>query len=841
MLKRFQPHIIAYVILIAVSFVFFYPGVFEGKVLPQSDNIQSRGMQTEIRAVKEKTGHYPLWTNSMFSGMPGYQILYPSKSALEYPFRAALLTNHMGPPHTGILLMMAGMYFLLAVLRIDWRIALIGAVGFGLSTSFLDLALTGHSTKIVALGWMGPVFAGAILAFRGKPLAGAGVMGLALGLQLYANHVQITYYTVLMLGVLGIVYLIDAGRKDRLLPFARAAGLLVVAGVLAFASNTGRLWTTYEYSQETIRGKSELTMKESSSGSAAGEAGLSKNYAFGWSYGIDETFSLLIPNYKGGTSNENFVADPDSETLKALRGLNDEEKAQSLVRKASHYWGGQPFTGAPVYFGAIIVLLFFLGAFLVRSPLKYWLITGVILTIFFAWGKYFSAFNYFMFDYFPLFNKFRAVTMALGITCALVIALGMMGLQAFFDKTIAAAEKKRALFWAGGITGGLLLLALFLSFSFDFGTTDPALPQAVANALKEDRAALLMGDLGRAFLFSALGFGLLYARQRNLLGPVITVAGLGLLTLIDLWGVGRRFLDKNDFIEKTDKASITTAQEADLQILQDTDPHFRVADFRPNPLSNSPDPFSNSITSYHHKSVGGYHAAKLMRYQELIESYLGDPMRNMHIYGMLNAKYLITDKSQAYPNPQALGNAWFVSSYEILPGGDAELAALATLQPGQKAVIQESFRPQLEGFNLQYDSTATIQLASYHPDTMTYRYSAQSEQLAVFSEIYYPPSKGWQLYVDGEPLSILKADFLLRAARVPAGQNRELKMIFSPKAFYIGENITLIGSLATLALGILGIVWFFRKYQLPDPEQLPVEVKAPEPKKAPVKGSKKRK
>jgi hypothetical protein len=418
----------------------------------------------------------------------------------------------------------------------------------------------------------------------------------------------------------------------------------------------------------------------------------------------------------------------------------------------------------------------------------------------------------------------------------MVIALGALGLQAFLDRSTDSATKKRALYLAGGTTGGILLLGLLLSFSFDYGTAGAELPQTVATALQEDRAALLRADLTRSFLFIAIAFGLLFARLRANLGSTLVIIGLGLLTLIDLWSVGRRFVSKDDFIDPAAKQRFTEPKEVDLQIKQDPDPHFRVADLSQNP-------FSNALTSYHHKSIGGYHAAKLMRYQELIERYLSDPSRNMHIYGMLNAKYLILTNGQAQQNREALGNAWFVKSYEILPNGDAEMAALATLKPGEQAVLQETYRPQLEGLNLQFDSTASIRLTSYHPDTMRYSYSAATEQLAVFSEIYYPPSKGWQLYVDGEPLPLLKANFLLRAARVPAGQNRELKMIFSPKAYYTGETITLLGSLGALALGILGIVVFFRKYKLPDPGQLPEEVipKAPVSKrKEEVKKKKKK-
>jgi hypothetical protein len=820
MLRNFIPHIIAYLILMAVTFLFFAPGVFEGKVLQQSDNIQARGMQTEMHEYKAKSGRYPLWTNSMFSGMPSYQILYPHQSALEKPFYIPLWGQGMAVPHTGILLMMAGMYFLLIVLRIDWRIAAIGAIGFGLSTNFMDLALAGHSTKILALAYVGPIFAGAILAFRGKYLAGAGVLALSLGFQIFANHVQITYYTLLMLGLLGIVALINAIREKELPRFARAAGALILAAALAAGSTTGRLWTTYEYSQETIRGKSELTQKDAgSSGSAAGSGGLSKEYAFQWSYGVAETFTLLIPNFMGGTSNENFVSDRNSATLRALQRLGNQEQAEALIGKASHYWGKQPFTGGPFYFGAAICLLFFLGITLSKSPLKPWLIAGVVLAILMSWGQNFSAFNYFLFDHLPMYNKFRAVTMVLGLACAMVVILAMLGLQAFFDGETSAAEKKRALYLAGGVTGGLLLLGLVISYVTDYGTSgDPSLPAAVAEALKSDRAGLLRGDLFRSFLLVAATFGLLFARLRMNLSALIPVIGIGLIVLFDMWAVGRRFLSSEDFIPESQVKRFVEAQETDRQIKQDPDLHYRVADLRQSP-------FSNALTSYHHKSIGGYHAAKLMRYQELIERYLSDPGRYLHIYGMLNAKYIVSRNGQAQLNPEALGNAWFVQSYEILPNGDAEMAALATLKPREKAVLQERFRSNLEGLNLQYDSTAAIQLVSYHPDTMIYRYSAQSEQLAVFSEVYYPPSKGWKIEVDGQPVDLLKANFLLRAARLPAGQNREVRMVFAPRSYYQGEKIALTASLGTLALGIIGIAAFFRKYQLPPPGQLPVDEK----------------
>jgi Co/Zn/Cd efflux system component len=739
-----------------------------------------------------------------------------------------LLGNDMRPPHTGILVMMLGVYFLLIVLRIDWRIAIAGAVAFGLSTNFMDQVLAGHSTKLVALGYAGPVLAGVILAFRGKVLTGGAVTALALGLQMYANHLQITYYTLIVAGIFGLFKLVEAIQKGEIPTFAKAAGIIIVAGLLAFGSNASRLWTTYEYSQESIRGKSELTQKAGSSGSKAGESGLSKDYAFNWSYGIAETYTLLIPSYMGFSSNENFVSERDSETLRALQRLNNPEQAQSLTRVTSKYWGAQPFAGAPVYIGAIIWFLFFLGAFLIKKPIKYWIITATVLTIMMGWGDNFKALNYFLFDYMPMYNKFRAVTMVYGITTLLAVMLAMMGLQAFLSKEIEKAQKQKALYLAGGIAGGLALLALLISGSLAYGTDQvPNLPAAVEDALIADRSALLRADALRSLGLIVAAFAALWVTLRGSLKPAITVIAVGLLILIDMWGVARRIVNTDSFVTERETAQITAPGQADQQVLQDPDLHYRVADFRQNP-------FASALTSYHHKSMGGYHAAKLMRYQELIECCLQDPANYDHVYGMLNAKYFIGQQG-AQMNPKAMGNAWFVPAYELVADADAEYAALGSLQPGQKAIIQQQYGNYLEGLNIRFDSTANIRLTAYHPDTLTYQYSANSEQLALFSEVYYPPSKGWQLYLNGEKMEpFIKANFILRAARLPAGQNQELKMIFEPRSYYTGEKITLASSLLILLLGIGGLALFFRQYGPPEANQLPAEApeSAPPAKKA---------
>ncbi len=815
--KKFLPHIIAYAILLTLAFIRFAPITFEGKTLLQSDNLQAVGMQGESRKIHDKTGEYPLWTNAAFAGMPVYQILYPTSNLMQYVNKGFLLGNNMAPPHTGILLMMAGMYLLLIVLGLDWRIGIIGAVGFGFAANHFALAEAGHSTKIIAMAYMAPILAGLVLSFRGKYWLGGGLTALFTALELFANHVQITYYFFLSLLVFGLVYLVEAVKKGTLKNFLIAAGVTAAAVMLAVGTNAGRLMTTKEYADETIRGQSELHHKDASSGSTASEGdGLSKEYAFAdWSYGVLETYNLLIPNFVGGSSSKGFASEPNSATLSSLRALNNNEQAQQLAQQATHYWGAQRFTSGPLYMGAAFIFLFFLGAFLVRHPLKWYIIVFVPLTVLMAWGDHFKAFNYFLFDYLPMYNKFRDVKMTLGVGTMLVVLLGMLGLQAFFNKNTGERARLRALYSAGGVAVGLILLGYLLSFGFDFLKDGENYPAAVAAAVAEDRAGLLRADAFRSFIYVALSFGLLWFWAKKRFSAWWAALALGLIAVIDIWGIGLRNLDSSDYVEKSAKQQITAPSKADEQILQDSDPHFRVADFRRGL------PFSNALTGYYHQSMGGYHAAKLMRYQEMIERYLSQPNDNRFIYGMFNAKYFIMQNDQVINNPEALGNAWFVREYEIVPDGDAEIAALAELMPGEKLVVQQRQAGELQGFHLQYDSMATIRLTHYHPDTLIYSYSAASDQLAVFSEMYYPPSKGWSMYLDGQKApDFFKADFTLRAAKLPAGQH-ELKMIFAPKSYYTGERISLILSLLVLASAAWGIYWFAKNYDWPEADKLP--------------------
>lgn len=826
-------HLVSVIFLLGIAFGYFAPAAFEGKNLQQSDNIQAMGMQAEMRAVEKETGDYPLWTNSMFAGMPTYQILYATSSVLKYPFKALLLGNDMRPPHTALFLMMLGMYVLLASLGMDWKIALFGAASFGFAGNTMDLFLAGHSTKIIALAYFPAVLAGAIQALKGRWLAGSALAGLALGLQIHANHIQITYYTLIVLGVVGLAMLTDAIQRKSLRGFALGAGAMVIVTLLAFGANAGRLMTTQEFAEETIRGKSELTQKAGSSGSTAGEGGLSKDYAFGWSYGVMESFSFLVPRFMGGSSNDNFIQDPESKSLAALRRMDNQEQAQQMAQQMQHYWGNQPFSGGPIYLGAVALFLFFLGAFLVKGPLRPAIISLVILTIVMSWGKNFAGFNYFLFDNLPYYNKFRAVTMILSITAPLVLILGFSGLQAFFSEKVESAKKKTALYLSGGIVGGLALLALLISGTLGYGVdAEAGFPPAVAEALQSDRAGLLRADALRALVFIGLAFGILFLALRQTLKPSLVMWGVGVLCLLDLVGIGGRYFGWDDFVSDTQKRQITQAKPVDEQIKRDPDIHYRVADFRGNP-------FSSAIASYHHKSMGGYNAAKLMRYQELIERYLGNPNEALHLYGMLNAKYFIVSDEQAQPNPLALGNAWFVDTLTLVANGDAEMDALADLDPETEVVVQESFKDYFNGLTLQGDSLASIELVSYHPDTLVYRYSAATEQLAVFSEVYYPPAKGWKVYIDGQPADpFVKANFLLRAMRVPAGQNREIRMVFSPDTYFKGEKIALFASLALLLLVLFVL---FTQVTWKELVKLPARQAASTPKPAAGPAPKKKK
>ena len=845
-LKNIAPHVIAFFVLMAVSFLMFAPYVFQGKVLSQSDNNQARGSQGEIMKYIRETGEAPIWTNGVFSGMPTYQIHQTIKGNYTKPFfYLALMKQQIKDPYTSIFLSMLMCYLLLLVLRVDWRLAIPGAIAYGLSTYQIDIAEAGHSTKMIAYAYVPAILAGAVLAFRKRYLWGGGLFAMALALQIYANHLQITYYTLLLLLLLGLMQIVKSARENNWVDFGKAAGVLIVAGLLGVASNTSRIWPSYEFAKESTRGKSELKSK------AGKGSGLDKDYAFEWSVGKLESLTLLVPSFSGGGASQSFkgtkLYDRIFRSAKAQmqqRGMSPAQATKAAEQQVAvyFYWGDQRFVGAPIYFGAIIIFLFILGGFIVKGSMKWWLIASAILMLSIGWGKNFFL-NAIWFDYLPMFNKFRSVSMALQISQLACIALGLMGLQKMFDKSIALESKKKALLYATGGVGGLLVLLLLGSGMFSFsGLRDSQLGDMLS-LVKEDRMSMMRKDTVRSLVLVLLSAGLIWAYLNGKAKSVVVALGIGVLILGDMWMVDKRQLFPEKFeTRQIAEKSVATPLPVDEQIMADKDLHFRVADF------SAGNPFQSARAAYFHKSVGGYSAVKIMRYQEVIDRYLSKPNESMHIYGMLNTKYLIQGQgaqAKVQRNPQALGNAWFVNSFEIVPDADAEMAALAKLNPRTKAIIEQKFAKPLEGFTITPDSTANIKLTSYHPDKMVYEYSAATDQLAVFSEVFYSPSKGWNLYLDGEPLlGLTKADYILRAAKLPAGQKRILEMRFEPKSFLMGENISRIASILTLLLFFGGFGWYIKNNGFPSTyrmEELEVVTKKKPVQKTKSKKKKKKK
>ena len=827
-LKKLLPHGIAFVVCLALSFMFFSPYVFEGKVLQQPDNQKASASQVEMAKYKQLTGKSPLWTNAYFSGMPTFQIYQEIKGNLTQPvFRASLLGQSMTAPHAEVLLAMLCMYILLIVMQLDWRIALMGAAGFGLSSFNMDIIEAGHSTKMVALAYSPLILAGAVLAFRKDYLLGGGVFALATALQLYSNHYQITYYTFIILLVLGIVELVSAIKNKTYLDFGKSAAVLIVGLGLGVLSNLAAIWTTQEYQSESQRGVPNLASSERPKG-----GGLDKKYATDWSYGIGESFTLLVQNAVGGGASQSHI---DTKTFENLRGqiIPTLTKQGMTLDKATReadkqisslfYTGSQPFVGVSIYWGAIFIFLFIMGLVLIKDHKKWWLGIASLVMLMIAWGKNFFFFDL-MFEYFPLFNKFRAVTQALGLGQLLLIVLAGMSLQAIFDPSVSRDKKLKGLYIAAGITGALAFLS---SMGGGAGKQDAQMQREIVAMLDEDRTALLRADIFRALALVGLTTGLIWLYLSNRVKAGIVVTGIAILTVLDFWTVAKRILPADKFETRQEANADFQPQESDKLVMLDPDPHFRVLDLRQGA------PFTNAQTSMFHKSVGGYHAAKLMIYQEMIEKYLGNFEPNVPItqqkilplYGMLNAKYILMNDvaSGVEPNPYAYGNAWFVKNVKFVDNADAEMTEVGKINPRYDVVIEKKFA-DIFGVNFtpQYDSTATIKLTSYNPDKLEYEYTANGDQVAVFSEIYYPMEKGWSLTIDGQPAQFAKANYILRAAKLPSGKHKVV-MEFAPKSYYTGETVSMVASAALLLLLLGSVFLYFRQKGLPEVNHLPEE------------------
>lgn len=791
-LGKVAPFVAAFVIFFLVVFMFFQP-LFEGKKLNQGDIMHFQGMSKEIADHRAKFGEEPLWTNSMFGGMPAYQIstYYPSNlmKKVDQVFRLGLPV-----PADYVFLYFVGFFFLLIVLGINPWVAIAGALAYGLSSYFLIILEAGHNSKAHAIAYMAPVLAGVILTYRGKYLAGGIITAFFAALELTANHVQITYYLGLILVLLGVAQFIQSILDKKLKQFSIATAVLIVAGGLAVLPNMGNLLTTYEYGKVTIRGKSEL-----SHNADVKTSGLDKDYATQWSYGIGETWSLLYPNAKGGASG---LIGQDNKALDKAA-----PETRPTIAQMNHYWGDQPFTSGPVYIGAIIVFLFVLGFMILKGPLQWALLAATLLSVLLAWGHNLMPFTDFFMHYVPGYNKFRAVSMTLVMAELTMPLLALLTLHKLFSEGSPSRYTKQV-FIAAGITLGISLLFLaspgsffnFLSESeyLQLGQMQQAGgEQAQAAAmyitnLSAVREAIFTADVLRSMLIILIGVAAILATIYLKLNQWLAIAIIGVTTFGDLYLVNRRYISDENYVRPTKMATPFTPSDADKFIMKDTDPDFRV-------LNLTVSPFMDASTSYFHKSIGGYHGAKLRRYQELIDHQISK--NNMQVLNMLNTKYLIVPGQDRQPqvqiNMQALGHAWFVKELILVDNADQEMAALDSLKTAYQAVVDRRFADQVKGFATGVDSTAKIKLESYRANKLVYKMQSSIPQLAVFSEIYY--DKGWNAYLDGQPVSHFRANYVLRAMMVPAG-NHTIEFRFEPQSYKTGGTIAMIGSLLILGL-----------------------------------------
>jgi hypothetical protein len=820
-MKKLMPHGIALVSFLVLSFLFFSPMVFDGKVIKQGDNDRAAGMVAEANKYTTKGDKVVLWSNGAFSGMPTAQTSQRVYGNLLRPiFYASLLEQGVTSPYASIFLAMLCMYILLLTLRIDWRMAIVGAIGFGLSSFNMDIIEAGHSTKMVALALAPLVLAGSILAFRKKYILGGVVFGLALGLQIYANHIQIVYYTFIILLIEGIVELISAIRHKSMGDFTKSALAHIVAIILGVGSNATMIWTTQEYASETIRGKSELAAK-------AGKNGLDQEYASGWSYGVGESLTLLVQNAYGGGASQTHEGTEIYDNLKGqiLQSLPPNVPQDKGLKQVNQqvsglfYTGNQPFVGVSIYWGAIYIFLFMMGLYLVEDRKKWWFAVATLVMLMTAWGGNFFFFDI-MFNYFPFFNKFRSVSQALGLGQLLLIVLSMFTLQKIFDPSVSQAKKQKGLMIGAGVTALLCFMAMGVDV---VGKNDAQRLGQYAQMIQDDRSNLIRTDVFRS-LFLVFGAGsLIWLYLNNRLKASFAVIGIAVLTLGDFWMIGKRIIYSEKYETPTEAKADLQPNAADKKIMADPDPHYRVLDL------SAGNPFTDPRASNFHKSVGGYHAAKLMRYQEVVEKYLGNfekgvpvlQQKMMPLYGMLNVKYIMMgeDEASVQPNLLALGNAWFVRNIKIADNADKELDMIGTINPRYDVVIEKSNMALLNNFTPQYDSTATIKLTSYHPDKLMYESSAKSDQLAVFSEVYYPMEKGWSFTIDGQPATFVKANYIVRAAKIPAG-NHKIEMIYAPKSYFAGENISYASSGALIVLFLAGMFLYFKNNGLPEVAQI---------------------
>lgn len=833
-MKKLLPDLIAILAFVLLSFAYFFPADIENRILFQHDTAAGAGAGQEVKEYYEQTGERSRWTNSLFGGMPMYQIApsYDSTKSLQWVQKAYQLFL---PDYVCLTFMlMLGFYILLRVFGIPVWLAGLGGIMWAFSSYFFILISAGHIWKFITLAYVPPTIAGIVLAYRGKLLWGGILTALFVALQITSNHVQMSYYFFFVILFFVGAYFEKAWRTKTLPQFFKASAVLIVAALVGIAANVSNLYHTYAYSKETMRGKSELVQ----TGDAAKQtsSGLDRDYITQWSYGIDETLTLLVPNFKGGAS----AALSQSET--AMSKANP--MYSSLYGSLTQYFGTQPMTSGPVYVGAFVLFLFVLGCFIVKGPLKWALIGATFFSIVLSWGKNFMPLTDFFIDYVPLYNKFRAVSSILVIAEFTIPLLAIFALKRLLEEPEILKQEKKPLGISLLLTAGIALLLAVAPGSIGSGYVPAQEAQMLQNAvnqqmipanelsgilanLGEMRAELVSSDALRSFIIIGIGCSLLWLYASGKLRSSLTIAGITILCLADMWGVNKRYLNDAQFVPHSIRTETFTKTNTDELILQDTSLDYRVLNFATST-------FDDNNTSYWHKSVGGYHPAKLRRYQEMIEHHISPEMQaaykaiataggemdsvdanKFRVLNMLNTKYFIFpagQQRQTVPilNPHAYGNAWFVNKVQYVNNANEEIDALDSIIPTETAVVDARFKDVLKGTMESYkDSLSSIRLTSYAPNRLTYETNNAQDGIAVFSEIYYPD--GWHVTIDGQPAELARADYILRTMHVPAGQHT-IEMRFDPTSLHVTEGIA-YGALALLVIGIIVAVLIAkRKY-----------------------------
>lgn len=823
MKKNIWIHVGMVAAMLVVSLAYFAPAL-GGKAIYQGDTQKFEAMVKETKDYQRKTGVYVHWNSAMFSGMPAYQVGgNPPVKSVFTPLQNIGTLKFMGLERSaGVLFFyLIGFYIALLALGCSPWLSLLGALAFGLGSYNIIIVEAGHITKAWSLAMAAPILAGMVLCLRKAKegtkkwkdwLWGGLLFTFALGLQLICNHIQITYYTVIGAVVLGVVYGIHSIVRRYFPQFLTGVGLLVVGAALAFACNARTLMVSQQYAKQTMRGGNAITVTpedlyhDGEPASISGKkSGLDIDYAFSWSYGIGETYTLLVPGAMGGGSGE-----PVGKESASYKNFRQEQ--------APLYWGNQPFTSGPVYFGAIVVFLFLMGLILVKGPERWWLLVATLIAIVMSWGHNLMPVNGWLFDHLPLYNKFRTPSMSLVLANVTMVLLGMLALREFFSKEVPLRRKQLALYISGGVTAVVLLAGLIVSGSLSFsGAADAQMaPQygnqwaLIQSIFIEDRKALFQSDSWRSLLLVALAVAALWvymrlsAKNSKAVLPTVVSLVLAVLVAVDLWGVDRRYLNDKNYVSEQQLKLRPDPWDAviDQYALQFGDQDYRVLNLATNTFNDS------KPAAFHHQ-VGGYSAVKMRRYQDLIDFYISRHI-NMQVLNMLNARYVVVQGGQVQRNPEALGNAWFVEEVREVQNANEEILALNDFNPATTAIVDTSYC-RLSAVNYPSDSTATIAMehqTPYNPDYVKYTSHSATDRLAVFSEVYYEPD--WRAYLDGKPAPYLRANYILRAMEIPAGDH-VIEFRNEAPLFHRMDKVTLVASIILVLLAGGAIFLVYRK------------------------------